>query len=380
MIKSQLFCKLLFKYWAGIKMKIRELLRRSPWLFYLVCRIKFLLSPERIIRKWVNQTRYSAHRKNTTVIAAPDYLGYKGGIYNPGSVVGEEGSTLLLAKAQTCHWWDAVGIYAGEYYSGDPVMFMLDHELNVASSRAVRMDDSYQSDRLVGFEDFRLFRYKDEIWSNHGMISIVKKNSCASTYNAATPCLSRFDPDNASISLIGHPQLDFATRAIEKNWMFFESRGQLYLLYSFTPYRLLKLVDQSNLAFETVIQQGLPEPFRDVGGFGTMMSLSTNPIVYNDESLLMLVHQIERRGIERFYHHWAVLLDKATLLPSKITRQPLFSGVGARGRRAGIVYVSSVIRSDNAFVFYMGEGDAYVTHATLPREFIDTLWIEVSPH
>ena len=361
----------------GNKRIMREQLRRSPRLFSLVHQIKFRLSPQRIMHKWINRLLHSAHRKNSTVIASPNYLGYKGGLYNPGAVPVEGGATLLLAKAQTCHWWDAVGVHADAYYGGDPVMFMLDPALQVISSQVVSMDDSYPTDRPVGYEDFRLFRYKGAIWANHGMISIVKKHSCASTYNAATPCLSRLDPEQACLSLMGHPQLDFETATIEKNWLFFECRGELYLLYSFSPYRLLKLVDPANLAFETVIQQELSEPFCDVGGFGTMMSLSTNPIEYDDKSLLLLVHQIERRGIERFYHHWAVLVDQATLLPTKITRQPLFSGMGGRGRRAGIVYVSSVIRRDNQFVFYMGEGDAYVTHAALSRELIDSLLIEV---
>jgi hypothetical protein len=295
-------------------------------------------------------------------------------VFNPGALPLPSGGVLLLAKAQSCHWWSAVGIRAEQYLKGDPAMIVLNDKLKIESTQIVEMVRSFPVTAGVEYEDFRLFRYQGEVWANHGMISIRRKHRSSSTYDAATPCISRLDTDKGALSFLGHPQVDFETEKVEKNWLFFEKGRDLYLLYSISPYRLLKLKDLETLSFETVLHEDLGDQLKDVGGFGTMISFSTNPIEYDDDYLLILIHQVERKGAERFYHHWAVLVDKATLRPARITWKPIFSGFGVRGKKPGIIFVTSVVRRQDNFIFLMGEGDAYITYASLDRDQIEPLF------
>ena len=281
---------------------------------------------------------------------------------------------LLLAKGQERHWWDAVGIHADQYYQGDPVLLVLDSQLRLVDERIVKIKSSLPRPKMVGYEDFRMFQYEDQIWVNHGMISLIRKHECSLTFDGAVPCLSRLSRATDSLTLMGYPKLDFAANSIEKNWVYFELEGRLFLMYSFSPFRLLKLNNRSNLAFTTIISRDLEPRLHDVGGFGSLVSFSTNPIDYDDDYLIFLIHQVQRRGTDRFYHHWGVLLSKETLLPEQITRKPLFVGNGARGRRAGILYVSSVVRIEDKFLFFMGEGDAYSTYCAIDREDLEARW------
>lgn len=359
---------------------MKERLRRHPRLYTLLVRAVFILSPARIFRRILFQTAYAGHRLRSVVLAGPGHSGYPGGIYNPGAVPAGNGGALLLAKAQVCHWWDAKGTHADKYYKGDPVLFELDEEMRVRSSRIIRLAEGFPDATNVGFEDFRMFERRGEIWVNHGMISLVRMHSCASNYVGATPCLSRLDPDGGQLEFLGFPKTDFEVGKIEKNWMFFEQNDDLYLVYSLSPYRLLRLTDREELTFSSVVDRDLGPKLKDIGGYGSMVSLSTNPINYDDEHLLMLVHQIQRRGVDRFYHHWGMLLGKESLMPEKITARPLFSGMGARGRRAGIVYVSSALPKGEDFEFFMGEGDAYVTRRSMTRAAIESQWCELDLH
>jgi len=352
----------------------KHYLRSSPRLYSFVYWICFNLSPVSLYRKWSDYVFHPEHRRNSIVLAGPNFMGYKGGVLNPGALTMPNGNILLLAKAQVCHWWTAVGIKADEYFKGNAMMIVLNERLDIVSSRQVEMDSSFPSDNLTGYEDFRLFRYGNEIWANHGMISIQKKHQCASTYIAATPCLSRLDTKSGELSFLGHPRVDFPTGMIEKNWLFFEHDKSLYLLYTVNPYRLLKLKDAKTHSFETIIHEDLGSAIKDIGGFGTMISFSTNPVEYDDDYLLFLIHQVERRGRERFYHHWGFLLDKRTLRPAKITKKPLFTGEGARGKRPGIIFVTSVLKRQNEFVFLLGEGDAYLTYTLLGKDKLDLIW------
>lgn len=356
---------------------VKEVLRNNPWLFSLVYRIRFLFSPSRIFGKVFVQATHRAHRRMTTIIASPGHLDFAGGIYNPGALPIANNEVVLLAKGQFCHWWDAVGTNANLYYQGNPVIFILAEDLQVKFRQVVKLLKNFPEVGRVGYEDFRLFQFGDETWVNHSMIPLVQKHACWWTFREARPCLSRFDLASECLTFLGHPQMDFPVNRIEKNWTYLERDGELFLFYSFSPYRILRLVDRQALRFATIINHQLDDRCANVGGFGTMVSLSTNPIEYDKHHWLLLVHQIERSRIERIYHHWGVLLDKNTLLPYKITADPIFSGMGARGRKPGVVYVSSVVKMGEDFVFFMGEGDAYVTRATFPKSVLENLWADI---
>ena len=166
-------------------------------------------------------------------------------------------------------------------------------------------------------------------------------------------------------------------KAIEKNWVYFEHCGDLYLIYSFSPYRLLRLTNPEKLCFSTVFNESFGQKLADLGDFKTMVSLSTNPIDYDDRHWLLMVHQIKRTTAERYYYHWAVLIDKDTLLPSRITSEPVLTGTGARGRRPGILYIASAIAQGADFVLFSGEGDAYATRCSVARSTLEKKWRDI---
>jgi len=362
-----------------MKKNLALLIHKFPLIYSIVYQTTLFLAHKRRVGNTLRIPAQRRHFRRSTVIASPGHIGFAGGICNPGAVISNDSGLILLAKGQVCHWWDAVGAKADLYYVGSPVVFRLDHEMYATSSHAVKNLDGFSKVGRVGYEDFRMFRYNEEIWVNHSMVPLIKKNACVWTFHETKPCLSRLESDYECLTFLGHPQLDFPVNQIEKNWIYLESDGELLLFYSFSPLRVLKLTDRAELRFSTVINHALPTPLGDIGGYGTMVSFSTNPIEYDENHLLLVVHQIERsRWVDRCYHQWGILLDKISLLPSKYSAKPLFDSLGARGRMAGILYVASVINMNDDFIFFCGEGDAYITRVTVSKKELDELWVNVS--
>ncbi len=93
-----------------------------------------------------------------------------------------------------------------------------------------------------GFEDARLFFYRDEIW-------------CCATLGghqiSAWPCFGRLQGPAVELLLP-----DLGVDPPQKNWMPFEVNGQLYLEYSISPRRILQYAPESGvIAFETGSEQ-----------------------------------------------------------------------------------------------------------------------------
>lgn len=288
----------------------------------------------------------------------------------------EHGGTVLLAKGQTQHWMLAQGDNVHEYFTGAPVFMSFDKHHRVKESCAVQNLYDFPEQDDLEIEDFRLFHFEDDIWVNHNIIQ-VKRAAHETGYTAAMVCLSHFNPDNKSLTFQGYPQLDFDIQQKEKNWVFIEFNGDLYLFYSFHPYRVLKLSDRQTLTFSTIINQPLDPQLSDIGGYGTFVSYSTNPVDYDEQHLLLIIHQVNPKGMGRLYYHWGVLIDKTTMYPARVTANPLFSGIGARGMLRGVIYVMSVIAQQNEFIFYCGEGDTYLSRTKISKDKLDSLWIEV---
>jgi hypothetical protein len=319
---------------------------------------------------WIHLT----HRFRFKVITRPGLLGFCGGAFNPGAVRTDKQYIILLAKAQLQHWLDAD---PADYMRGSPVVVSLDRSLRMDSIDTISSLDRFPSNGDTEIEDFRLFPFAGEIWVNHNLIE-VSRSEKKTGYLGSRVCISHFNPATKELTFLGHPQIDFQARPREKNWVFIESGDELYLLYSFCPYRVLKLIDRPSLAFSTVISRVIDIDFQDIGGFAAAVSYSTNPIHYDDDYLLVLVHQSIRRHGGRCYYHWGVLLDKNSLHPKKVTSRPLLSGIGARGELRGVLYVASVIKMGEDFVLFNGEGDSYLTRTSVPKAKFERLWSNVS--
>lgn len=325
-----------------------------------------------------NFTRYPAYLKhilNSKVLAKPGLFSY-GAIFNPGALL-VNGEILLLANAQKVPWFKARGKNKELYMQGNPVLMLLDQksEKVIDQNIITKMIDLPQ-DQDYAIEDFRLFLWKGKKMINHSLIARKKINGFINQAGSFS-ALSVLDENEKTFTFFAIPKIDFPLQEFEKNWVYKENADQLLLFYSLNPYKVLALDNEKSFSFKTIIDQQLLSKINDPGGFGTRVSFSTNPIEYDEEHWLIVIHQIQHQFTGRCYFHWAVLLDKNTFLPVKISSKPLFSGMGARGRTPGIRYISSILKVENEILFFAGEGDVYVTVTKKTLNEIDTLFVNL---
>lgn len=328
-----------------------------------------------ILGSLIRNPAYLRHIFRSKVIAEPGTLKFPGGVFNPGAVQTED-EIILLARSQVVPWFKARGKKKKFYLEGSPVIFKLESE-------TLRKKTEYVIDDLEGFpadtnwsiEDLRMFRWKKRTIINHSVV-VKEKIGKYITQGTVYSGLSVLENSESKIKFLGIPLLDFETQKVEKNWVYKEKDSQLVLFYSSNPYRVLILENENELIFRTVISQQF-ERFKNPGGFNTMVSFSTNPIDYDEQHWIMIVHQIDHKVTGRCYYHWAVLIDKETLLPGKMTSKPLFSGMGARGRTPGVRYISSILKRGDEILFFAGEGDVYVTLIRKNVREIESLFVNL---
>lgn len=323
--------------------------------------------------------RYPAYLRNiinTHVIGKPGTLNFLGGVFNPGAI--QKGNEIvLIAKSQVVPWFKALGKKKKFHLVGSPVIFKLENEtLNKKSEYVIQDLEGFPVKAGWFIEDLRMFQWKSRTMINHSII--LKENE--GNYiqqGSVNSALSILENSETKIKFLGIPRLDFELQTVEKNWVYQEKNGRLFLFYSLNPYRVLVLENENDLTFKTVINQQFEHRLKNPGGFISRVSYSTNPIEFDENCWLMIIHQINHKVFGRCYFHWAILIDKQTLLPVKITSKPLFSGMGARGRTPGIRYISSILQVNDEILFFAGEGDVYVTLTRKKIKEIESLFVNL---
>lgn len=323
----------------------------------------------------VRNPAYIKHILNSKVIAKPGILSY-GAIFNPGALLVND-EIILLANAQKVPWFKARGRKKEFYMQGNPLLIRLDQKTKkiIDHNIITEMIDLPQ-DQDYAIEDFRLFHWQGKKMINHSLVTRKKTDGFIGQAGSVS-ALSFLDDKEKTFHFYTVPQLDFPLQEFEKNWVYKETENQLLLFYSVNPYKVLVLKDEKTFAFKTIIDQQLSSKINDPGDFGTLVSWSTNPIDFDDKHWLIVIHQIQFKFTGRCYFHWAVLIDRITFLPVKITSKPLFSGMGARGRTPGIRYISSILKAENEILFFAGEGDVYVTVTKKTIAELQTLFIDL---
>lgn len=318
---------------------------------------------------------YFKNALQSKVIARPGTLGFKGGAFNPGALFyGTD--ILLVAKYQVLPWYKARGKNRKYYLEGNPVIFFLEKSsLKTKKSYVVNDCIGYPNDKDFAIEDFRIFQWKENILLNHSFVTKEGTDNFV-IQTKVQSSLSVLDVNNKKINFLAFPTLDFPLQNFEKNWLYQEHNNQLLLFYSVNPYKVLNINDDKDFSFKTIVDVYV-DKLNNPGGFGTLVSFSTNPIDYDEIHWFIVIHQIHYKKTGRCYYHWGVLVDKNSLLPIKITSKPIFSGMGARGRLPGIRYISSAIKKENEILFFAGEGDVYVTVTSKKLKEIDSLWVSI---
>lgn len=150
------------------------------------------------------------------------------------------------------------------------------------------------SSKYVGIEDIKLFNYKNEIYFI-GSYFNGKNNKVQIVSN-------KFKLGNNYKPLIINPTF-YTDFNWEKNWVFFENDGELYIIYKWSPIYICKIdYINKNLNLISIIDN-IPNIFTNFRG-------STNGIHYNDK-IWFLVH--EQKNIIndiKCYTHNFVLFDK----------------------------------------------------------------------
>lgn len=245
----------------------------------------------------------------------------EGGVFNPDCII-DGGVSLTIFRKE--------GEFDGRKYVGHTAYPQLnDKELHIVGHEGKRI------------EDFRLFLHNGEIISNHTVCDISDTSNIS-----AEICLSKIRLNQ--LSEWYYPELPIEKNKVEKNWMFFSEGGNLFCVYSLSPYRVFEH-DGMNEWVELNVSRPKLRWFHDKS-----ICNSTNPIKIG-KNYLMFFHTKER-GI---YYHGAVLIDVYSKEITHYTRKPINVKQWGHGIAPNLIYVSGSVYSPNENlirVFY-GEGD-----------------------
>jgi len=178
--------------------------------------------------------------------------------------------------------------------------------------------------------------------------------------------ISQVDVDKNELKFLGLPSLDILLKSSEKNWVCFEHNKELFLIYSFNPYHLLRARHWPQLDFTTVIRHAVALP---VEADKITFRNSVNPVEYDRQYFLHVVHKVYPG---KQYAYWAVLIDKDSLLPKKISARPLICGW--KSASAAIIYVCSVVPRQDEILIFGGLNDSSMGCWRVSRTALDENW------
>jgi hypothetical protein len=297
-------------------------------------------------------------------------FGCAAGVFNPGAVNDGNGF-LLLANGEALPWAQRKASQAALLASCTSVLIRLADDGTVSGHFTLTSENA-QASPPSRLEDFRLLRFRGEILSNHAVISLPLGNG-QPVQPVSLPTLttriglSRIDQENKRLVFLGFPGVDLQTRQTEKNWAMFTREDEFYLLYSFSPYRLLRLNRWPALDFSTCLNRPLNLPFAAVG---QSVRNSINPVNYDPDHWLHVVHMVYPT---KQYVYWAVLIDKGTLLPILVSARPL--ACGWHSSPTSIIYASSIALQDKELILFAGLDDSSLASWRIPRARLDAEWI-----
>ena len=296
--------------------------------------------------------------------------GFAGGVFNPGAIV-EDDCIHLLCRTER-HPWKQMKGDESLYFSPTPALLLKLDGAGAVSQVSEIAPEGLPAPATTRAEDFRLFRFRGEIYSNHSVVSASVPGTPARRPLQLEKMqtrvgLSRLDLATGRLSWCGLPELGRPLGQTEKNWAMFADANRLFLLYSFSPYILFSSRNWPGLEFAPLLETQVNLPF---GGDGLPVRNSINPVVYDAGHWLHLVHKVYP---DKRYAFWAVLIDRQSLLPVRATRRPLVHGW--QSNPASILYTSSVVVRETEILLCTGLDDCATSIATIPRQKLDAEWV-----
>jgi hypothetical protein len=295
--------------------------------------------------------------------------GFSAGIFNPGAV-GKDGRIQLLARAESAFWRQQKEDEAIYFSTGHPCALEWDAFTGLSPARPCRWAPPPALPAWRA-EDFRLFRFRGQTFSNHSLISragpeAVPGRALNLAQQRCRIAFSRVDFPAAELAFVGHAAVDVPTGSIEKNWAVIPHGDRLFLLYAAEPFHLLELQDWNQLRFRTKIRQPVRFPFSSPH---QALRNSLNPVDYDENHWLHVVHRVYPG---KQYCFWAILIDKQRLQPAFALARPL-----ARSGHpfpASVLYLCSAVATPTAMRFFFGVNDAGLGTVEVSRRTLDAQW------
>ena len=313
-----------------------------------------------------------ATSRESLLLTGRGSFGMQAGICNPGAVQTADG-LVLLARGERIPWPIQRRSWTSFASSCQPMVLVLQDDLQISKSVEARFDISVEPRRSRS-EDFRLFTHNGQIYANHSTINLDKHRRSGKPVFPETleisVGISRFDLKEARLTYLGSPRLERPIARIEKNWAMFSTGRQVQLIYSFNPYRMYSAEAFPELNFTSTVEKVLRLPIPDDG---LTLRNSINPVSYDSSHFLHIVHKVYPN---KQYVYWGVLIDRTSLLPSRITARPLLRGIASAG--ASILYACSAIARDSDVLVFAGIDDCSIGAWSIPRPDLDRQWRSIA--
>lgn len=294
--------------------------------------------------------------------------GFPGGTYNPGAVTWKH-MILALVRAEMYRPLQLYFNAKKAIRSCKPFLLRASSDFSDNDAYVPLVMQDFPDQRLRRYEDFRLFTYEGKILSNL-CVFIPNLNTPWPTVidpaNQNRQALAELDVDGRTLRYLGGVQLDMAMQNREKNFMYFEHEKDLYLLYSISPYLLLKANNWPHLSFSTVLHKEIELPFHEK--HHRKIHLSANPVIFDDSHLITIISR-KANGyglVKTRFVTWAILIDRVSLEPVKISSRCITA--------LSDVYISSIVMNGESMLLLGGRDDRTCCHASFAKkdiEFID---------
>jgi len=218
-------------------------------------------------------------------------------------------------------------------YVASNLQWILEREFELQYNTAI-------DNRYVGLEDVRLFSFNQLYFNaNRGLDShmVVEHGRIIN------------DATDSTLMYIANQ------RKTEKNWVLAESRGELKMIYGWSPLKVGNIVNNQLVITHTI---ETPKFFKDVRG-------STNGIIINDE-IWFICHAVSYEEC-RYYYHIIVVLDFDFNL-KKYTKFFTFE-------KEKVEYTLGMVCIDDNLLIGYSTNDNCTKFATLPISVADSLFI-----
>lgn len=186
-----------------------------------------IISGTKFLAKKILAIYYSLHKPplmslaSSKVLAWPCFMGFDGGIYNPGAI-SLDGENILLARAEKFRIKERQS--RAKYLSScSPLLFRYSNAMVLKESKVLSLEN-YPINKFVRVHDFRLFKFKAFSFVNHTLTdtSTWGDTTFPEWHNMEeSVAIAELDLNRCCLKFRGVPQLDFKLKRREKKFCFF---------------------------------------------------------------------------------------------------------------------------------------------------------------